>query len=155
MLGMSWPPAGTARPHIEDGGGDEDQAGDQAAKDGLRIAEYEPDRDRRLLRPIAMRSRLPGSHGRRLASGQEDQQQPRDGEARDAHGDPELVPLEAARERRADRELARRAAGHSEHLGRPDERRHARGREFSGGDIGGADQREHPPRLEGSVRMPR
>jgi hypothetical protein len=45
---------------------------------------------------------------------------------------------------RPDQELARRTAGHAEHLGDADQGRRPRGGEVGGGDIGRADQGEDP-----------
>ena len=123
--------------HVEDRRRNEEQARDHAAENRLRITEDDRQRatHRRLVARV--RLRLAGVDGSRNSSSA----------AMTRPATPitvqNPVPRRARRDDRADDELPGRAAGHAEHLRRADQRRRARRGEVGGGDVDGADEREH------------
>ena len=80
---------------------------------------------------------------RRLALRQQQVEQRADRESDHAHAQPERGPCKARGDGGPHHELTGRSAGHAEHLGGTRQRRGPRGREVLGGDVDGADQREH------------
>ena len=121
--------------HVEDRGRDEEQARDRSAQKRLRIAKHRAQRAKSVPQPVAARAA-----GSRAREQREQKHAQRD--SRDAHADPELAPRHARGDQRPHDELARRAAGHAEHLRRADQGRGARRRKALADDVDGSDERE-------------